>query len=64
MRNRIGGLMDHDAMARLHRPDDPDLLAREARSLADRGLTARDVAAALGLDAVQVTKFLQRQEVA
>lgn len=64
MRNRIGGLMDHHAMACLHRPDDPEVLAREARPLADRGLTARDVAAALGLDAVQVTKFLQRQEVA
>lgn len=41
--------MTQAAMAVLHRPVDPRELAREAQALADRGLTARDVAAALGL---------------
>lgn len=49
---------DPDALARLHRPTDPELLARECRHLVDRGLTVRDVAAALGLAVAEVHGLL------
>jgi hypothetical protein len=52
---RIGGTLNLQALAALanpetaHRPTSPELLAREARSLAAQGLTHRDIAAALRL---------------
>lgn len=57
MKDSIPGL-DHHALARLHRPTDPDLLARECRHLVDLGLTPRDIAQALGLNVAEVHGLL------
>jgi len=42
----------------MHRPTDHDLLAREARALADLGLQVRDIAQALGLAEAEVQELL------
>lgn len=68
MRNHIGGRMDCTALAaltqpeRLHRPDDQATLAREARSMADRGLTVRDIAQALNLATAAVEALINPKE--
>lgn len=54
----IGGRLDHRALALLHRPTDPAVLAREVRQLAVLGLTARDIAQALGLAVAEVHGLL------
>lgn len=60
----IGGRLDYGALAWLsrpeleHRPADPEILAREARSLAGQGLTHRDIAAALRLAPAAVGALL------
>ncbi len=43
-RRSVGGSLDHHALALLHRPADPTVLAREARDLAGCDLTHRDIA--------------------
>ena len=45
-------------VAEMHRPTDPALLAAAIRRLADNGLTERDIAAALRLDAAAVRRML------
>ncbi len=59
-RKTIGGTLDHHAMALLHRPVDPDDLAREAHRLVAAGLTILDVAAALRLTPGSVSSLLAR----
>ncbi len=49
---------DCDADRVAHRPAERAVLAREARGLADRGLTPRDVADALGLSERAVVELL------
>lgn len=54
----IGGPVRYDVLAQLHRPRDPDLLAKACRDLAATGLSVRDIAQALRLDVGQVEGFL------
>jgi DNA-binding transcriptional regulator LsrR (DeoR family) len=49
MRRTIGGTLNLKALAQLHRPTDRDTLRLAARELRSRGLTAADIAQALGL---------------
>lgn len=42
----IGEQLDYSTLAKLHRPTDPDLLAREAHALAALGFKPRDIAEA------------------
>lgn len=58
MRNSIAGRLDHRALALLYRPTDPELLAREARALADLGLRVQDIGQALGLAVAAVERLL------
>lgn len=61
----IGGKLTLDALARLHRPADPESLAAEARRLRDSGLLPDDIGAALGLSRQVVRTLLaERQEAA
>jgi hypothetical protein len=49
-RSSIGGKLDMAALARLaHRPDDPEILRREAENLLALGLSIQDAAQALDL---------------
>jgi len=63
-RRSVGGPLDLSALALLsqpetrHRPDNLDVLAREARRLAAEGLTPRDIAAALRLAPAAVEALL------
>ena len=50
---------DRDADRMAHRPTERDQLAREARRLAARGLTPRDVATALRLSDAAVVALLE-----
>lgn len=50
--------LDYLRSADRHRPTDTETLAREALSLAQIGLTARDVGAALGLAPAMVAGLL------
>ena len=61
-RHQIGYQLTYTALARQHRPDDPDLLAREAAALADAGLTYDDIAATLGLTKDAVKQLLNPKE--
>lgn len=58
MRDGAGSVMTVDvyrALATLHRPKDPELIAGEVRRMHATGLSARDISTHLGmaLDAVQ-----------
>ena len=64
MKHRIGGLLNHHAMALLHRPADPALLAREAHRLAACGHSVRDIAQALRLAPEQVAALLVTEQAA
>lgn len=67
MTRSIPGCLDLNALAALsrpellHKPSDPATLARECRHLADLGLTARDIAQALGLNVAEVRGLLADQ---
>jgi predicted transcriptional regulator len=50
--------IDYRPAATLHRPDDPDILRREAGHLIALGLTHDDVAACLGLTKAAVRQLL------
>jgi hypothetical protein len=53
---------DFATRADLHRPTDPVQLAAEIRRLADSGLTARDIGAALRIGLGQVLEALRRED--
>ena len=57
-RHAIGGRLDLDALARLHRPLDAPTLRAAAVELRSRGLTEQDIAAALGLTPAAVRQLL------
>jgi transposase-like protein len=57
---RIGGQLHYRDLSRLFRPSDPAALAREAVKLARLGLSVRDVAQAIGCEAAQVARWLER----
>jgi orotate phosphoribosyltransferase-like protein len=50
-----------DNAAQLHRPTDRDTLHVAAVELAQRGLTARDIATSLGLTETAVRQLLARE---
>ncbi|MCC7488363.1 MAG: hypothetical protein IT485_01835 [Gammaproteobacteria bacterium] len=54
----IGGRLDHRALAMLHRPTDPKILAREAAKLLALGLSLQDAAAALRMPVAEVAGLL------
>lgn len=56
-RKRIGGVLEYQLLADLHRPD-PEGLRREALRLRRDGLTVRDVAVALRLSEATVREWL------
>lgn len=56
--NRIVGATDCSVNATLHRPNDPEQLAREARQLIGCGLTIRDAATAVGLSPLALARLL------
>lgn len=58
-RNRIGGLLDLESLAKLHGPSDEHALRRAATSLAGQGLKPADIAQALGLARQQVEQLLR-----
>lgn len=58
-RHHIGGTLDYAALATLHRPSDPAMLAREARHLLALGLTYADVAACIGISKAAVKQLLK-----
>lgn len=55
----IGGKLDLRALARLHRPTEQELLAREARRLARQGLLAQDIGQAIGIAPAAVKLLLE-----
>lgn len=57
-RDRVGGVADYRLLAELFRPRDAEALAREARRLAEQGLTPRDIATALRCEPAQVAGWL------
>lgn len=61
MRRRIAGQLDAAALAALHKPADPETLAREARRLARDGLQLLDIAAALGEHPGRVAAWLEHE---
>lgn len=61
-RRTIGGHLDVDALARLHRPADAPTLRAAALEMARSGLTARDIAASLGLTEAAVRQMLSWEE--
>lgn len=55
----IGGVLDYELLAQLHRPRDPAALRSEVHRLAtSQGLTAADIATALRLNLAQVREML------
>lgn len=54
----IGGKLDANALAMLHKPTAPELLAREAQRLIGDGLSIPDVASALRLSSAAVADLL------
>ncbi len=58
-RHHIGGTLDRAALAVLHRPTDPETMARAACALAARGFKPRDIADVLGLSKAAVTQLLK-----
>jgi hypothetical protein len=58
MTRPIGGMLDYQRLAQLHRPSDTNRIASEIRRLHADGLTAQDIAAALRIDVVQVRTIL------
>lgn len=58
MTSTQGGAVRHELLANDFRPHDRDSLRREVLILASRGLTERDIADALRLDATSVRQLL------
>lgn len=61
-RRTIGGRLDLDALARLHRPADAPTLRAAAVEMTRSGLTARDIASSLGLSEAAVRQLLSWEE--
>lgn len=59
-RTTIGGAMNYARLSQVHRPADPQALAKEVRRLASTGLTATDIATALRLNLAAVREMLGR----
>ena len=49
-RRQVGGAMDYERLAALHRPSDPLAINDEIRRLRATGLTAGDISLALRID--------------
>jgi hypothetical protein len=60
-RTSVGGRLDYNALAMLHRPKDPARIASEVHRLHETGLTATDIATALRIDSAQVRNVLGAQ---
>jgi hypothetical protein len=54
----IGGALDYRRLAELHRPEDPQAIAKEIRRLHASGLKAGDIAAALGIAVEQINRVI------
>jgi len=54
----IGGPLDYRLLAQLHRPSDFGSLAREAKTLAARGLSEQDIGQCLRLGRAAVRELL------